>query len=460
MTNSVPQEVFRAYDIRGIVDQQLDSAFFQLLGRAYGSEMQSQRLQTIVVGYDGRHSSEEFANALIAGLEQTGLAITNIGRVPTPCLYYAVFHLGADGGIMITGSHNPPQYNGCKMMMGNKTLALDDIQALYQRMLAKEFINGKGRVEPIEFLPSYLAALTQSVQLNKAYKLVLDCGNGVAGICASPLLRKLGVELSELYCEVDGSFPNHHPDPGNPANLVDLQTKIKENKADLGYAFDGDGDRLGLVSNKGQIIFPDRLLMLLAEDLLTRHSGATIIYDVKCSFLLPQHIDRCGGHPLMWKTGHSLIKRKMKETGALLGGEMSGHIFFAEDWCGSDDAFLAAVRLLQILDRSGLTIEEIFARYPQTASTPEINLSVKSEKEKFAIINRLSESADFKAKSVSTIDGLRAEYDNGWGLVRASNTNPVLVLRFEAENEETLQEIKETFRNQLHRVAPQLPLEF
>lgn len=457
---AIPQEVFRAYDIRGIVDQQLNSSFFQLLGQAYGSEMKAQKLQTIVVGYDGRQTSEEFAAALIAGLKQTGLAITNIGRVPTPCLYYAVSHLNMDGGIMITGSHNPPQYNGCKMMMANKTLALDEIQLLYQRMCEGQFTNDEGNIEDIDFLPTYISALTKAVQLKNSYKLVLDCGNGVAGVCASPLFKKLGVNLIELYCEVDGSFPNHHPDPGNPANLVDLQAEINKYEADLGYAFDGDGDRLGLVSNKGQIIFPDRLLMLFAEDLLTRHTGATIIYDVKCSFLLPQHIRKHSGRPLMWKTGHSLIKRKMKETEALLGGEMSGHIFFAEDWCGSDDAFLAAVRLLQILDSSNLTLEELFARYPQTFSTPEINVPLKSEKEKFAIIDQLSKEADFRAKSISTIDGLRAEYDNGWGLVRASNTNPVLVLRFEAEDEETLQNIKSIFHKQLHRVSPGLELQF
>jgi len=457
---AISQEVFRAYDIRGIVNQQLDCSFFQLLGRAYGSEMQAQKLQTIVVGYDGRQTSEEFAAALITGLKQTGLTIASIGRVPTPCLYYAVSHLNMDGGIMITGSHNPPQYNGCKMMMANKTLALDEIQILYQRMRERQFTNGDGKSEDIDFLPTYLSALTKSVQLKKSHKLVLDCGNGVAGICASPLFRKLGVNLTELYCEVDGNFPNHHPDPSNPANLVDLQAEINKHKADLGYAFDGDGDRLGLVDNKGQIIFPDRLLMLFAEDLLSRHTGATIIYDVKCSFLLPQHIHKHNGNPLMWKTGHSLIKRKMKETGALLGGEMSGHIFFAENWCGSDDAFLAAVRLLQILDDSNLTLEELFARYPQTFSTPEINIPLKSEKEKFTIIERLSKEVDFKTKNISTIDGLRAEYDNGWGLVRASNTSPVLVLRFEAEDEETLQDIKSIFHKQLHRISPRLELQF
>ena len=456
----IPQEVFRAYDIRGIVYKQLSRQFFHLLGLAYGSIMQEQKLQSIVIGYDGRLSSEELAQGLMNGLVETGLKVTNIGRVPTPCLYYAAITLKAGGGIMITGSHNPSEYNGCKMMMNGRALALDDVQNLYQVMQKGKFKRGKGSMEKLDFLPHYLEALSEDVELKKSYKLVLDCGNGVAGVCASPLLRRLGIDLYELYCEVDGTFPNHHPDPGNPSNLAELQSMVRAKKADLGYAFDGDGDRLGLISHKGNIIYPDRLLMLFAEDLLTRHPQATIVYDVKCSFLLPQLINKCGGQGLMWKTGHSLIKKKMKETNALLGGEMSGHIFFAENWCGTDDAFLAAIRLLQILDNSGLSVEETFARYPHTFSTPEITIPTASEEEKFAIVTKLNKIQKFNAKHISNIDGLRVEYEKGWGLVRASNTNPMLVLRFEAEDEDTLQKIKDIFHRQLHSVAPQLQLNF
>lgn len=460
MNQSLPKEIFRAYDIRGIVDKQLTPEVFNLLGKAYGSIMDP--LQRIVIGYDGRISSQCLAQGLIDGLIATGREVINIGQVPTPCLYYAVTELAVNAGIMVTGSHNPPRYNGCKMMMDGDTLALEQIQLLYETIEKGEFICKHGSYEEVDFLPVYIDALSKDIHLQKQYKVVVDCGNGVAGPCISALLQQLGCSLSELYCEVDGNFPNHHPDPSDPRNLMELQHHIKQEKADLGYAFDGDGDRLGIVDHKGHIIYPDRLLMLFAEDLLLRHPRlkTPIIYDVKCSSLLPELISNWGGQSLMWKTGHSLIKRKMKEAGALLAGEMSGHIFFAENWCGSDDAFLAAVRLLQIIDRLNFSVEEAFARYPIMLSTPEINIPTADEQEKFSIITALSKSQNFKAKNIARIDGLRVEYEQGWGLVRASNTSPVLVLRFEAQDETTLQQIKTIFQRELHSVAPSLQINF
>lgn len=452
--------IFRAYDIRGIVDEQLTPELFELLGKSFAQEMQERGLTSIVIGRDGRLSSPVLSKGLIEGLLASGIDVTDIGMVPTPCLYFAVSDLGADAGIMITGSHNPTNYNGCKMLMDKESVALDAIQKLYKNITAERFPQSADRGKSAEenFLPRYLDALTAKIKLSREYHIVVDSGNGVTGMCAPTLYRNLGCKVTELYCEVDGNFPNHHPDPGNPENLVDIQAKVRELKADAGFAFDGDGDRLGLISDQGDIVFPDRFLMLLVEDLLTRHPGSPIIYDVKCSALLAKVITENGGDPIMWNTGHSLIKRKMRETGALLAGEMSGHIFFAENWPLSDDALLAGVRLLSIIDKQQNNLSSMLAAYPETLATPEINLH-STEDEKFAIIDRIKQNKqNFAAQEIIEIDGIRVEYADGWGLTRASNTSPVLVLRFEADNEIALNRIIDEFAEQLAAVAPGLDL--
>ncbi|MBE8182548.1 MAG: phosphomannomutase/phosphoglucomutase [Candidatus Portiera sp.] len=456
----IPKDVFRAYDIRGILDEQLTPELFTLLGKSYAQEMHKKGLSSIIIGRDGRLSSPSLSKGLIDGLVASAIDVIDIGMVPTPCLYFAVSKLQADAGIMITGSHNPKNYNGCKMLLDTESVALDGIEQLYHNIVNENFptdtIVGKMRQE--DFLPIYLEALTAGIKLSREYHIVVDSGNGVTGMCAPQLYRNLGCKVTELYCEVDGNFPNHHPDPGNPKNLVEIQAKVRELNADAGLAFDGDGDRLGLITNQGEITFPDRFLMLLVEDLLSRHPGTPIIYDVKCSSLLAKVIKENGGEPVMWNTGHSLIKRKMQETGALLAGEMSGHIFFAENWPKSDDALLAGVKLLNIMDKKQSDLSGLLSAYPDRISTPEINLHT-TEKEKFVVIDKIRENKDkFAAQEVIEIDGVRAEYADGWGLVRASNTSPVLVLRFEADNNAALNRIIDSFIIQLSAAAPQLDL--
>lgn len=462
-STSIPTDIFRAYDIRGIVDKQLTPEFFQLLGQAFAKEMHDKNLTKIVIGRDGRLSSPSLSQGLIDGLLIAGINVIDIGMVPTPCLYFAVSKLQADAGIMITGSHNPKNYNGCKMLLDKESVALDAIQQLYRNIIEKNLPamtpDATGTLAQEDFLPVYLQALTAGIKLKRKYHLVIDSGNGVTGMCAPQLYRQLGCKVTELYCEVDGNFPNHHPDPGNPKNLIEIQAKVRELNADAGFAFDGDGDRLGLITNQGDITFPDRFLMLLVEDLLSRHPNSPIIYDVKCSSLLAKVIKQNGGEPIMWNTGHSLIKRKMQETGALLAGEMSGHIFFAENWPMSDDALLAGVKLLNIMDNNQSDLSDMLAAYPQTISTPEINLH-STEAEKFVVIDKMRASKDtLAAQEVIEIDGVRAEYADGWGLIRASNTSPVLVLRFEADNNAALNRIIDGFIAQLTDVAPQLDLQ-
>lgn len=460
MHNPIPQEIFRAYDIRGIVDEQLTPQLLSLLGKSYAQEMRARELNSIAVGYDGRLSSLALSQGLIEGLSSGGIDVTNIGMVPTPCLYFAVSELNKDAGIMITGSHNPKNYNGCKMLMGGESVALELIQQLYKNIIANNFPVAvkQGQLSEEEFLPRYIECLTRDVKLSKSYQLIVDSGNGVTGICAPEVYRKLGCEVTELYCEVDGNFPNHHPDPNQLENLLDIKNKISELNADVGFAFDGDGDRMGLIAEDGEIIYPDRVMMLLAEDLLQRHPGAPIIFDVKCSSLLARIIKEKGGEPIMWNTGHSLIKKKMKETNSLLAGEMSGHLFFAENWPLSDDALLAGVRLLQIMDKQNASFKSIFAAYPNRLSTPEINLT-SQEATKFQIIEQLCNNKHkFAAQQIIDIDGLRAEYEDGWGLIRASNTSPLLVLRFEADNNVALNRIIDKFVEELNKQATGLDL--
>ncbi|WP_165857425.1 phosphomannomutase/phosphoglucomutase [Marinobacter sp. JSM 1782161] len=455
----VSPSIFRAYDIRGVVGETLTAEVVHEIGRAIGSEAQSRQLTDICVGYDGRHSSPELADALSRGLMSTGCNVINVGAVPTPVLYFATHELGTGSGVMVTGSHNPANYNGLKMMLGGETLSGDAIQKLLGRIQSADLTQGQGDYSEQDVRRAYLDRIVGDIAVAAPLKVVLDAGNGIAGELAPILVEELGCEVVPLFCEVDGRFPNHHPDPGKPENLQALIEKVKAESADIGLAFDGDGDRLGVVTNTGKIIWPDRLLMLFARDVVSRNPGSDILYDVKCSRRLASVVNEAGGRPIMWKTGHSLMKAKMKETGALLAGEMSGHVFFKERWYGFDDGLYSAARLLEILGVEDRDSEDVFAEFPEDISTPELNVTVTDET-KFDIVDKLSEQGDFGDGNVSDIDGVRVDYPDGWGLCRASNTTPVLVLRFEAETDEALERIKGIFRDQLARVAPSVTTDF
>ncbi len=456
LPDNLPESIFRAYDIRGIVGDTLTPAVVYHIGRAIGAAAAAENEKNVVVGADGRISSPDMNDALIQGLRDSGRDVQDIGMVPTPVLYYGTHILDSSTGVMITGSHNPADYNGFKIVINGKTLYGDDILALLERIKAQDYTDGGGNVKKVSVSDDYLARITGDIKLQRPLKVVVDCGNGVAGNLAPKLLKELGCELTELYCEIDGTFPNHHPDPGKPANLVDLIAEVKSQKADLGLAFDGDGDRVGVVTSTGKIVYPDRLLMLFALDVIKRNPGAEIIYDVKCSRILHQQLELAGGNPCMWKTGHSLIKARMKETGALLAGEMSGHIFFKERWYGFDDGLYAAARLLEILATEERTADQIFDAFPEDVSTPEINIEV-TEESKFDIVSKLQQ-AEYPGGNASTIDGIRVDYPDGWGLIRASNTTPMLVLRFEAETVEGLQRIRSQFQSNLFTVDPTLDI--
>lgn len=455
----LPAGIFRAYDIRGVVGDSLTADTAYWIGRAIGAESLACGEPGVVVGRDGRLSGPELASSLIRGLCEAGCDVTDVGMVPTPVLYFAANTLGPRSGVMVTGSHNPPDYNGFKIMIAGETLSGERIQRLYQRLQDGELSSGAGQCRQAEILDAYRARILGDLKVERRLKVVVDCGNGVAGVNAPELIEALGCEVIPLFCEVDGTFPNHHPDPGKPENLRDLIAKVAETGADLGLAFDGDGDRVGVVTNTGEMIYPDRLLMLFARDVLGRNPGAEIIYDVKCTRGLAGVIAAQGGRPLMWKTGHSLIKAKMKETGALLAGEMSGHIFFKERWYGFDDGIYSAARLLEILSLDGRSAAAVFADFPVALSTPEINISVGDER-KFALIEALQRDAQWGEASLFTLDGVRVDYPYGWGLVRASNTTPVLVLRFEADSAEQLSQIQQVFHDQLKAVAADLELPF
>jgi phosphomannomutase/phosphoglucomutase len=455
----VSETIFRAYDIRGIVGETLSADTVRVIGRAIGSEGIDRGVKTICIGFDGRHSSPELADALGSGIMAAGCDVINLGAIPTPVLYFATHELGTGSGVMVTGSHNPANYNGLKIMLGGETLSGEAIQRLLQRIQTGDFVSGRGSQSSQDVRRAYLDRIVGDIAVAAPLKVVLDAGNGIAGELAPILVEELGCEVVPLYCEVDGDFPNHHPDPGKPENLKDLIAAVKSEKADLGLAFDGDGDRLGVVTNTGKIIWPDRLMMLFARDVVSRNPGADVLYDVKCSRRLAGVISEAGGRPIMWKTGHSLMKAKMKETGALLAGEMSGHIFFGERWFGFDDGLYAAARLLEILGIEDRDSGEVFEEFPEDVSTPELNVEV-TEQTKFGIIERLGQKGDFGDGSISTIDGIRVEFSDGWGLCRASNTTPMLVLRFEAESDEALERIKCVFREQLGKAAPDLVADF
>ena len=455
----VPASIFRAYDIRGVVGKTLTEEIIYRIGLAIGSEAFARGQQTIIVGRDGRLSGESFSKALSDGLCAAGRDVIDIGQVPTPILYFATHYLSTGSGVMVTGSHNPADYNGLKMVLKGETLAERDIQLLRRRIENNDFTSGSGSLRRQDVIADYIATIVSDVQLARPLKVAIDCGNGVAGAVAPLLLRTLGCDVIELYCEVDGHFPNHHPDPSQLENLRDLIAAVSRYKADMGLAFDGDGDRLALVDGDGKVIWPDRQVMLYAKDLLERNPGATIIFDVKCSRHLAKYITKHGGQPLMWKTGHSLIKRKMKETGALLAGEMSGHIFFKERWFGFDDGLYAAARLLEILAAEQRSVAEVFQSLPDAVNTPELRVDLV-EGQQGVFMARLLEMANIKGAVMTTIDGLRADFEDGWGLVRASNTTPSLILRFEANTESALKRIKDEFRLLMRKVDPKVKLPF
>jgi phosphomannomutase len=447
---------FKAYDIRGVVGKDIDAAFAEQLGRAFGSAAIAAGERAVAVGRDGRVSGPMLVKALMRGLASTGLDVVDLGPVTTPMLYYVAATRGAHGcrsGVMVTGSHNPKDYNGFKMVLAGEAIHGEAIQALRRRMLAADPVKGTGRIGAMDILAEYRARITGDCRLARPMKIVVDSGNGIPGASAPGILRALGCEVVELYSEVDGDFPNHHPDPSKPENLAELMRTVRETGAELGLAFDGDGDRLGVVTNDGHIIYPDRQLMLLASDILTRVKGGTVIFDVKCTQRLAPLIRRAGGTPLMWKTGHSLMKAKLRETGAPIAGEMSGHIFFAERWYGFDDATYTAARLLEILSRDK-DPSGVLNALPTSFSTPELNVSC-AEGEPHRVVDDLLRAANFPgASEIVTIDGLRVDYDDGFGLIRASNTTPVLVLRFEGHTAAALQRIEIAMMAALRAVKP------
>jgi len=452
-------EIFRAYDIRGIVGRTLTAQGVRDIGRALGSVGRERGAPTFAIGRDGRLSGAELAGALAEGLNAAGADVIDIGMAPTPVAYFAAHHLGCGSCVAVTGSHNPPDYNGIKMVVGGNTLYGDDIQELRKIIERNQFASGEGKRSVASVLDAYVERITSDVKLARKMRIAIDCGNGVAGMLAPELYRALGCEVEELYCDVDGRFPNHHPDPSVPKNLAELIQKVKSGRSELGIAFDGDGDRLGLVAKDGEIIFPDRQLMLLAKDVLSRNPGAQIIYDVKSTRLLEPWIVRHGGRPLIWKTGHSLIKAKLKETGALLAGEMSGHTFFKERWYGFDDALYSAARMLEILSREE-DPQQTLKSLPNAPSTPELHWHLE-EGEPHALVARLQTSKPFPgAARILTIDGVRVEYADGFGLARASNTTPVIVLRFEADTDAALERIKQDFRKALQPLKPNAPLPY
>jgi phosphomannomutase / phosphoglucomutase len=456
---NLPNDIFKAYDIRGIVGKTLTAPIVQAVGQALGTLAQERGRDTLVVGRDGRLSGPELAGALATGIRASGANVVDIGMVTTPISYFAAHHLQTQCSVMVTGSHNPPDYNGLKMVIAGDTLAGDEIKALRTRIEAGELKRGAGTLRSADVAPAYFDRIAGDVRLARPMKIAIDCGNGVAGAYAPTLFRRLGCEVTELFCEVDGRFPNHHPDPSQPENLRDLIACLASTDNEIGIAFDGDGDRLGVVTKDGRTIYADRQLMLFAADMLTRRPGATIIYDVKSTRNLKPWIEQHGGKPLLWKTGHSLIKAKMKETGAELAGEMSGHTFFKERWYGFDDGLYAGARLLEILSRDADASAALHA-IPDSLSTPELNIAC-ADASPHALIDKLAATASFPgAVDVIRIDGLRVEYPDGFGLARASNTTPVIVLRFEADDAAALARIQGEFRRVLSQAMPGRPLPF
>lgn len=457
--SQVAPEIFKAYDIRGVVGKSLTENTVELIGKALGTEAVKRGGKTIAIGRDGRLSGPAFSAALARGIQSTGVNVIDCGMVVTPMTYFAGFHLNTGSAVMITGSHNPPDYNGIKMVIQGDTLALDDIQVLLKRIQADDFATGQGTYAQADVKDAYIARIVGDAKLKRKMKVVVDCGNGAPGAFAPDLFRAMGCDVIELFCEVDGNFPNHHPDPAQPKNLQDVIRTLKETDAELGLAFDGDGDRLGVVTKDGEIIFPDRQLMLFAADVLLREKGAEVIYDVKSTRHLKKWIADRGGKPTMYKTGHSLLKREMKRVGAPIAGEMSGHIFFKERWYGFDDALYCGARLLEIVSAHADANAPLKA-LPNALCTPELNWQL-AEGEPHALVEKIRQTATFNgATEVITIDGVRVEYPDGFGLARASNTTPVIVLRFEADTEAALKRIQEDFRRVLKAAKPDVALPY
>jgi phosphomannomutase / phosphoglucomutase len=454
-----PKEIFKAYDIRGIVGKTLTPEIVEAIGHAIGSEAVTREQKEICIGRDGRLSGAELAAALARGIRKAGIGVVDLGMVATPMTYFAAYQLGTNSAVMVTGSHNPPDYNGLKMVLGGETLSGESIQKLRERLENNDLSHGTGSFREYAIADEYLTRIVGDVKLARPMKIIVDCGNGVAGAFAPTLYRDMGCQVEELFCEVDGTFPNHHPDPSVPKNLQDLIAALKTSDAEIGLAFDGDGDRLGIVTKDGSIIYPDRQLMLFADDVLSRNPGAEIIFDVKSTRKLFDWIRDRGGRPLLWKTGHSFIKAKMKETGALLAGEMSGHVFFKERWYGFDDGLYAGARMLEYLSKQA-DINATLHDLPDTVNTPELQIKM-AEGAHYALMDTLQKTAEFPgSREVITLDGLRVEYADGFGLARPSNTTPVIVLRFEGDNVEALKRIQEEFRRVIHAAAPSLDLPF
>ncbi len=454
-----PREIFKAYDIRGLVDKTLTAAGVEAIGQAIGSAARARGLTRIAIGRDGRLSGPALSAALSAGIRRSGVDVVDVGMVTTPMLYFAAHELTQSSGVMVTGSHNPPDYNGLKMVLGGDTLSGDAILSLHERLLKGNLATGQGQSSTADIAERYMERVVGGVSLARPMKVVLDCGNGIPGRFAPALFRRLGCTVVELFCDVDGHFPNHHPDPSQPENLKDLQAALARGQGEIGLAFDGDGDRLGVVTRSGHVIFPDRQLMLFAADVLSRNPGAEIIFDVKCTRNLFRWILDHGGKPTLWKTGHSLIKARMKETGALLAGEMSGHTFFKERWYGFDDGLYAGARLLEILSRVA-DVEGALDGLPDALTTPELQIRL-SEGENFAVIAELQRTGQFEgARDIITLDGVRVEYADGFGLARSSNTTPVVVMRFEADTQEALERIQQDFKRQILKIKPDAVLPY
>ncbi len=459
MSKLAPPEIFKAYDIRGIVGKTLTVEAVENIGHAIGSEAIARKQTEVAIGRDGRESGPELSAALARGLRAAGINVIDMGMVATPMVYFTTYALNTHSGVMVTGSHNPPEYNGLKMMLAGDTLAGDDIQELRKRIESGNLVNGTGSYRTHDIREAYLSRIVGDVRVARKIRVAVDCGNGVAGAFAPELYRRLGCEVQELFCDVDSRFPNHHPDPSQPKNLQDLIAALKNGDAELGFAFDGDGDRLGVVTKNGKIIYPDRQLMLFAEDVLKRNPGGEIIFDVKSTRNLFNWVRARGGKPVMWKTGHSFIKAKLKESGAPLAGEMSGHVFFKERWYGFDDALYAGARMLEILARVP-DISAALEGLPDAVSTPELHVHT-AEGENYTLMDALKRDAKFSnAQEIIRIDGVRVEYADGFGLARPSNTTPVIVLRFEAESDAAIKRIQADFRAALEAVKPGIKLPF
>ena len=455
----VDRTVFRAYDIRGIIGSQLDEDAFYSIGKAISCRLLELNRSSIFLARDGRLTSTKLANALKQSLIESGITVIDLGEVATPVMYYATNVNSVDSGLMVTGSHNPADYNGLKIVLGGKTLVSSDIDILFDLVASYKKVEGVGQEVYVNIIDEYVERIVSDIKLKRPLRVVVDCGNGIAGATIPRVITNLGCEVIPLYCDVDGSFPNHHPDPSIEANLSDLREAVFAYNADIGLAFDGDADRLGVVTNEGEIIWPDRLMMYYAQELLQRNKDATIVYDVKCSSHLAEFIEHLGGIAKMCPTGHSIVKQVMKEEKALLAGEMSGHLFFKDRWYGFDDALYSACRLLEILSNSSLAASEQFALIPNSTNTPEIKIPIIDE-EKFMFMKRFSDEAKFSNARLITIDGLRVEFNHGWGLLRASNTTPCLVARFEAQDDKSLREIQDLFKVQLKLLDKNLMIPF